>query len=379
YPRNMPASLTTESALNIPLGVHDWNAIRRFAIFSTLGFIAACLIMWLYSKVLIPLFVGMFLAYFVSPWVDVFERKRINRGVAAALIIFIVLGAVGLAFVKLGPLFYDQLRDLVHRVPALIDTLVKSAIATIRSWVQDSGIRDTAGIDRALRSFNIVEQALPRIQSAADGLWTTGANIMGSAFSLVLTPFVTFYLVYEKPRILFFAKKIVPRDVRPYFSRLFTAVDGTLKAVVRGHVKVAVALAILYSVGFSAIGMSAGAAVGVAAGLCRVIPYLDAMVGIMLGVTYVFTAGMPPSKIFAVLGVVGVVQVLDGAFITPRLIGARVGLHPAVVILTVIAAGYHFGFWGVLLAIPVAATLKTIFMMALPVYRDSAWFKNQNS
>ena len=127
YPSNMPASLTNESGLNIPLGMHDWNAIRRFAIFSALGIVAACLIFWLYFKVLIPLFVGAFLAYFVSPWVDAFERKRINRGVAAAMIIFIVLGAVGFALVKMGPLFYDQLRDLIHKVPALIDTLVKSA------------------------------------------------------------------------------------------------------------------------------------------------------------------------------------------------------------------------------------------------------------
>lgn len=357
---------------------HNWAAIRRFVFFLVVILTLLLALLWIYYKVMIPILVGTFLAYFVSPWVDALEKRKINRGIAAALIIVIFLGAVALAIFQIGPLFYDQLRDLVYKVPALIDTLVKSALITVKLWISDAGFGDSESIDRTFRSFNIVDQAIPRLQNAVDGIWSTGANLMGSLFSVVLTPFVTFYLVYEKPRIFHFARQLAPKDIRPYFANLLAALDLTFKAVVRGHIKVAAAVAVLYSVGFTVIGMSAGAAIGVAAGMCRVIPYLDAIVGILLGVTYVFTAGLPATKVFAVLGVVGMVQVVDGAFITPKLIGSRVGLHPAVVILTVIAAGYHLGFWGVLLAIPMAAVVKTIFKMILPVYRDSAWFRDRS-
>ena len=144
--------------------------------------------------------------------------------------------------------------------------------------------------------------------------------------------------------------------------------------VIRGHIKVALALACLYSIGFSAIGLSAGVAIGIAAGMCRVIPYLDVVVGLTLGVTYIFTQQIPVITVFWLVGVIGTVQIVDGAFITPKLIGAKVGLHPLIVILTVIASSAQFGFWGVLLAIPGAAVVKALYKLVLPVYRDSKWF-----
>jgi predicted PurR-regulated permease PerM len=144
--------------------------------------------------------------------------------------------------------------------------------------------------------------------------------------------------------------------------------------VVRGHIKVALALSCLYSIGFSAIGLSAGVAIGITAGICRIIPYLDVVVGVTLGLTYIFTQQLPIAKVFYLVGVIGTVQLLDGAIITPKLIGERVGLHPLVVILTVIAASSQFGFWGVILAIPGAAVFKALYKLVLPVYRDSKWF-----
>jgi predicted PurR-regulated permease PerM len=79
-------------------------------------------------------------------------------------------------------------------------------------------------------------------------------------------------------------------------------------------------------------------------------------------------------QVFYLTGVIGTVQILDGALITPKLIGERVGLHPLVVILTVIAASSQFGFWGVILAIPGAAVIKALYKEILPIYRDSSWF-----
>jgi predicted PurR-regulated permease PerM len=328
-----------------------------------------------YYKVIIPILVGGFFSYFLSPWVDTLQRKKVSRALATSIVLLLVIGVVTFLVTQLGPMLYEQLRDLFQKVPVLLESLAKGVIEKLRMWLLESGFTGLNSIDRALRKFNLLEQSLPRFQGAIDGLWTTGASIMGSLFSLILTPFVTFYLVYEKPRIVMTLKRVVPRDIRPYFLKFFKALDLTLRAVVRGHIKVAATLSVLYTIGFYGIGISTAVAIGVAAGMCRVIPYFDAFVGILLGATYVFTNDLPPSKLFAVLAVVGAVQVIDGAIITPKLIGSRVGLHPAIVILTIIAAGYHLGFWGVLLAIPLAASIKTIVGLILPVYRDSTWFR----
>jgi predicted PurR-regulated permease PerM len=354
---------------------HNWHSIGRFTLMVAIYLCLGVFLSWLYIKVFMPIMASLFFAYMLNPWVDYFEQKRMNRAIVSALIIGGVILGISLGVIQVGPRMYDQLVDLIQKVPSLLDSVIKGATSHLREWVKESGIKDAQAVDRAIRSFNIMEQAVGKLQMAADGLWTTGANLMGSLVSIILTPFLTFYFLYEKPLIIQFFKKITPRDTRPYFVRMMTSLDETMKAVVRGHIKVALALATLYAIGFSSIGLSAGVAIGIAAGVCRVIPYLDAIVGSVLGVTYVFTSGMAASKIFAVLGVVGIVQVLDGALITPKLIGSRVGLHPAVVIVTVFAASYHFGFLGVLLAIPMAAIIKTLFNLTLPVFRDSRWFR----
>lgn len=357
---------------------HDWKALKRFGLFTICMIAVVMLSVWIYAKVALPIIVSLFFAYLVSPWVDYLETRKMSRSVASAVILIFVMVSVAIIAIQVGPRIYDQLIDLIQKVPALVDSMMKSGLSTLREVIKDSGFKDSGALDRSLRGFNIMEQAVNRFQVAVDRVWSTGANIMSLLFSSLLVPFITFFAVSEKPRLLQFLRKLTPRDSRPYFKKLFDSLDETMKAVVRGHIKVALTLAALYSIGFTAIGLSAGVAIGIAAGVCRVIPYVDAIVGSILGITYVFSTGMPPAKIFAVLGVIGLVQVLDGAIITPKLIGSRVGLHPAVVILTVIAGSYHFGFLGVLLAIPVAAAVKTIFKLILPIYRDSKWFRNNS-
>ncbi len=354
----------------------NWSSIRRFLIFSLVATVLFAFLGWFYFKVLTPIFIAGFLAYLISPAVDALERKKINRHLATLFLVVATLGGLAFFFVRVGPVFYEQLTDLVHKAPSLLDSMVRNVMSNVREMLKESGLSNTASIDRALGRFSVLEEALSRLQLAFSGIWATGAGIMGTLLNAILIPFIMFFMVAEKPRLFRFGRRLVPRDVLPYIHKVTAALDDTLKAVVRGHIKVASALAILYAFGFWAIGVTAGVAIGLVAGICRVIPYLDVAVATVLGVTYIFSEGLPPTKVFALLGVIGVVQILDGAIITPNLIGSKVGLHPAVVILSILAFGYHLGFWGVLLAIPMAATIKALYNLALPVYRASHWFKN---
>ena len=353
---------------------HDWRAIKRFIIYLFILTTVTYLVTWFYGKVMVPVFISAFLAYLVNPLVNFMEQRKLNRKVASFLILILIFGVIIWIFIRLFPFLYDQLVGLVQQVPSLVENLSKNAGAMIRDKLREYGIRDHGAVDRALRGFNIVEQALSRFQIAAQRLVDVSAGVMGSLVSLVLVPILTFYIVAEKARIIQWVRRVTPRDLRPYGAKVTATLDETLVNVIRGHIKVALALACLYSIGFSAIGLSAGVAIGIAAGMCRVIPYLDVVVGLTLGVTYIFTQQIPVITVFWLVGVIGTVQIVDGAFITPKLIGAKVGLHPLIVILTVIASSAQFGFWGVLLAIPGAAVVKALYKLVLPVYRDSKWF-----
>lgn len=353
---------------------HDWQAIKRFVIFLGVLAISIYYVSWFYQKVVAPVFVAAFVAYLLNPFVDSLERRKINRKFASLLILLLILGIMVWIFVRLFPFLYDQLVGLVQQVPSLIENISKNAGSFARDKLDEYGINDRGAINRALKGFNLLDQVMGKLQVAAQQVVDLGTIVMGSLVSIVLMPILTFYFLIEKARLIQGVRKITPRDLRPYGIKLVTIIDEALVHVVRGHLKVALALSCLYSIGFSAIGLSAGVAIGIAAGVCRVIPYLDVVVGLTLGLTYIFTQQLAVTKVFYLVGVIGTVQILDGAIITPKLIGERVGLHPLVVILTVIAASSQFGFWGVVLAIPGAAVFKALFKLVLPVYRDSKWF-----
>ncbi|MEI6397296.1 MAG: AI-2E family transporter [Pseudomonadota bacterium] len=356
------------------LRIHDWNAIKRFVIFVAILVALVYGLAIFYASITVPVFIAAFLAYLMNPLVNALETRKVPRSVASLIILFLIFGLVSWAAVRLFPYLYEQLIGLVQQVPSLIDSFSKKIGLTLRETLKEYGIRDNGAVDHALKGFNLFEQGIARLQIAAQGVVNMSAGLMGSILGLVLVPILAFYFVAEKARLIQSIRRVTPRDLRPYGIRVANIVDETLTNVIRGHIKVALTLACLYSIGFSAIGLSAGVAIGIAAGICRVIPYLDVVVGLTLGVTYIFTQQISSITVFWLVGVIGTVQILDGVLITPRLIGSKVGLHPMVVILTVMASGAQFGFWGVLLAIPGAALIKALYKLVLPVYRDSSWF-----
>ncbi len=356
------------------LRTHNWQAIKRFSIFLFLVFLVLFVFSFYFEKVLTPLMISGFLAYLLNPLVNVLEAKKVNRIMGTTLILILISGVIVWVGIRLFPYLYEQLVGLVKQVPGLVEYFAKNAARILRESLMKYGLKDFEAIDQAISNFNLMDQALARFQMAAQGVFDVSAGLMGSVMNFVLIPILTFYFVAEKATILQGFRRITPRDVRPYAARLVSTIDETLTHVIRGHIKVALTLACLYSIGFSAIGLSAGVAIGIAAGICRVIPYLDVIVGLTLGVTYIFTQQIPAVEIFWLVGVIGTVQILDGMLITPKLIGSKVGLHPVIVIVTVLASGAKFGFIGVLLAIPAAAIVKALYKLVLPLYRDSQWF-----
>ena len=365
--------MTTETRKNI-IRVHNWKSLTRFFIFLVL-LISLCFVgAFYYERVMMSVYLAAFLAYLMNPLVNSLELRKLHRSFATIIILSLFFAFIAWAAIRIFPFLYEQLVDLIQEVPALLDNLAKSVGRLLRETLREYGVRDNGAIDRAMGKINLVEQGLARLQMAGQGVFGVGAGLLNSVLNVVLTPILAYYFVSEKPAITMFLRRITPRDIRPYCLRALSIVDEALANVIRGHLKVATALACLYAIGFSAIGLQAGAAIGIAAGVCRIIPYMDVVVGLTLGLTYIFTQHLPNVTVLWLVGVIVAVQILDGVLITPKLIGSKVGLHPMVVILTVIASSSQFGFWGVLLAIPGAAIIKAFYKVGLPIYRDSKWF-----
>ena len=196
----------------------------------------------------------------------------------------------------------------------------------------------------------------------------SGGVLVAAVLSLFLIPIITFYMLRDWDSIMAHLGALVPESQRKTVFRLARESDEVLSAFLRGQVLVMLALAVIYSVGLSLVGVEFAIAIGVVSGLVSFVPYLGFVFGIALAG---LTVAMSPDPLWPVVGVFAtftVAQVIEGSVLTPKLVGDRIGLHPVIVIFAIAAGGQLFGFFGILLALPAAAVLSVLVRFAFDRY-----------
>jgi predicted PurR-regulated permease PerM len=318
--------------------------------------LAALWLLHLLGPILAPFVLAAILAYICNPLVE-----RLGHRLPQLLAVLVTMGLLAAALIAIGLLLTPLLRDeslrIVERLPALINVINGEWIP----WVgQHLGIELDAHI------------APEEIKSLVAAHWgnvqTVLGKIIGSALvggraamqllaTLLLTPVVMFYLLHDWRRLLQSAENAVPRRWHAKAMPLLREVDRVLAEFLRGQVLVMLALALYYATGLLIAGVDFALPLGLLTGLLIFIPYLGYALGLTLALLTAFLQlqGWPP--IIGVAVVYGIGQVLESFVLTPRLVGERIGLHPLAVIFALMAFGQLFGFFGVLVALPVSAAL----------------------
>ena len=311
---------------------------------------------WRLAPVFTPFLISAMLAYLGDPLVDRLEKWRLPRGLAVTMVfvvIFLVLVAILLLLV---PKLEQQLGYLVSRLPDYLRWLRDEAMP----WLEKR-----LGLEpMALRGDVLVAQLTENWQQAGGvaarlvgSLSTSGITLMGWLANFVLIPVVTFYLLRDWDVLVENIHALIPRTVEEQVARLARESDEVLGAFLRGQFLVMSALALIYSTGLMIAGLKLGLLIGLLAGMVSFVPYLGFIVGIgvagVAAVVQTHDASLLPWVVVAF----GVGQMLEGMVLTPWLVGDRVGLHPVAVIFAVLAGGQLFGFFGVLLALPVASVV----------------------
>ena len=186
--------------------------------------------------------------------------------------------------------------------------------------------------------------------------------------SLFLIPIITFYLLRDWDDIVARIGALIPTRQRSTVNQLAKDTDEVLGAFLRGQLLVMLALSVIYSVGLSLVGLQFAIAIGVVSGLVSFVPYLGFVFGIALAF---LTVILEPNSLCLMAGVVAtfsIAQFIEGSFLTPNLVGDRIGLHPVIIIFAIAAGGQLFGFFGILLALPAAAVLSVVVRFAYERY-----------
>jgi predicted PurR-regulated permease PerM len=318
---------------------------------------------------LLPFVAGMAVAYLLDPVADRLERLGVARTLASLLIIFVFIVVVVAILVILVPILVDQVTDLVARAPAYIDSLRKEATPILRKIRSSLTPGQAAQIDEAIRSH--AGDVIGWIGTIVSGIVSGGAaviNILGLVF---IMPVVAFYMIRDWDRFLAHVDSLLPQKSAATIRALAREIDDRLSGFVRGQALVCLLLGVWYAAGLTLVGLDFALLLGIGAGILSIMPYLGNIVG--LGTSLLLAAAQFDNwvRVALVAGVFLSGQVLEGNFVTPKIVGDRVGLHSMWLLFAVIAGGTLLGITGALLAVPTAAALGVLIRFAVQRYRES--------
>ena len=341
-------------------------------------FAAFFALLWLLSDVLFPFVVGIGLAYLLDPIADRLEKWKWPRWAASAVLTLLAVLTVVAALLIIIPLLQSQLVELSTRVPGYLGALRAHAaelIATMQSHLTDADISalkqkisDSSGPD----SIVWVGRVLAKI-------WGGGVALLNLLSLLVITPIVMFYLLRDWDQIVGAIGSWLPQRQAQTIRDQVCEIDSVLSAFARGQFTVCIVSGVFYAVGLSVIGLDFGFIIGFGTGLISFVPYFGMLVGCVAGVGVAIAqfGEWQPVILVAVVFLVG--QFLEGNFVTPKLVGDKIGLHPVWILLALLAGGAVFGFTGILLAIPAAAVIGVLSRFGISQYLKSAAYLKDDS
>lgn len=329
--------------------------------------------LYVFRSILLPFVAGMAVAYLLDPAVDKLEKWGLGRTVGTALALVAFFVAAVAALLLLVPVLQSQILDFAGRVPELFAALRARLGGFVEILEARLSPEDIERLRTAAASF--AGDALALIGRLIESLWSGGLALFNLLSLIFITPIVAFYLLRDWDRMVGAVDGWLPLRHAEAMRALAREADGLLSGFVRGVAMVCLILGAFYGIALSLIGLEFGLFIGLAAGLLSFVPFIGALFGFVISVGVAlaqFTEWVP---IALVAGVFVLGQVVEGNFLTPRLVGKRVGLHPVWVIFALLAGGVLFGFVGLLLAVPLAVVIGVLVRFGLGRYLVSPFHR----
>jgi predicted PurR-regulated permease PerM len=348
--------------------VERFAALQWFAIAALLAWLT-----YLLAPILTPFVAAAILAYICAPLANRLGAWKWPRTLAVLTVMAVLFSLLLLLLLLLLPMLQKEIQTFMARLPQLIDALQLRLVPYLR---QHSGISlqlDSKAIQNLLLSHwqsagGVAGKVLP---------WLGGgsAALIGMLVNLMLMPVVLFYLLRDWPTLLQSVEEAIPRHWHPKLMQIAGEVDSVLAEFLRGQISVMLLMSVFYVIGLWFAGLEFALPIGVVAGMLVFIPYIGMITGLALATLAAFSQFTSFGSVLAVWAVFGAGQMLEGMVVTPWLVGERIGLHPLAVIFALLAFGQLFGFFGVLLALPLSAALLVGLRHAREWYLSSRLYQ----
>jgi len=345
--------------------------VQRQVGFWLLALLLVALALYVLRDVLLPFVAGLALAYLLDPLADRFQRLGLGRLGATILILVLFVLFFVLALVLIIPLIAHQLAAFAEKLPGYIGRLQVLIAQQGAPLIERlGGAEALADIEKSLG--DIVARGAAWLGTVLRSLWSGGQAILGVLSLLVVTPIVAFYLLVDWDRMVRTVDGWLPPRHRDTIRGLAREIDAAMAGFIRGQSLVCLILGTFYAVALMLIGLNFGALIGIISGLLTFIPYVGSLTGFVLSVGVALVQFWPDwTMILATVAIFVFGQFVEGNFLSPKLVGASVGLHPVWLMFALLAFGSLFGFVGLLLAVPLAAAAGVLARFALQRYLQS--------
>lgn len=348
--------------------------LKWHALFWIVAAILAALLLQLLAPVLLPFVTGLALAYFVNPIVDLMGRIGIPRWFSSVLLVAGSMCLIVLAIIFLVPVLTEQAVDLINAAPGEVQrfrTLIEDA-ARARLGPRFPEIEAVF-----VGAMNSITGTLPAFAaSVAQNLWNQGTAAFNFLSLLLVTPLVFFYALLDWPKLVAKVDTWLPRDSADQIRALAAEIDDRVSAFIRGQGVVCLILALFYAVALSAAGLRYGLLVGLLTGLASFIPFAGWALGVITATTLAIIQFWPDlTQVLIIPAILFAGMALDAGFLSPNIVGSKIGLHPVWLIFALLSFSYLFGFVGLLVAVPVSAAIGVLVRFALRTYLASSVYQ----
>jgi len=341
--------------------------LSRFAAMQWLSFaVVFAVLLYLLSPILTPFVAAGILAYICNPLVRRLSARRMPRTLAVVLVMGGLLLLSGLLLLIMLPLLEKQLSLFMARLPDWIEAVRIRLLPQLQVWF---------GADLHWDSQAVKDALLSNWQSAGGTagkllpwLGSGGGAIIGALVNLLLIPVAMFYLLRDWDVLVARLDELIPRDWHHKVTEIFVEVDRVLAEFLRGQISVMLLMSVFYVVALWLAGLEFALPIGIVAGMLVFVPYLGMIIGLALATLAAVMQFPGFGGVLWVWAAFGAGQLIEGMLVTPWLVGDRIGLHPLAVIFALLAFGQMFGFFGLLLALPLSA----ILLVALR--HGNAWY-----
>ena len=335
-------------------------------------FIFFCAFVYVLRSVLLPFVAGIIIGYLLDPLVDRFVKLKISRTWATILVLVLVILLIVPALILLVNVIDSQLGTFISVVPNYVSSLLKKAEPLLAQLKDIFPTFDADKIREYVRAnaANNLKLLGKIIRSVVSG----GMAVVNLISLLLITPVVAFYMLRDWDKFIEKVRGLLPRKSKKSIEQQAREIDRTLAGFIRGQLSVCVILGSFYAIGLQLVGLDLGLLVGFLAGIISFIPYVGTISGFVVGMALAFAQFDTMGPIISVVVVFMVGQFLEGNFLTPKLVGDNVGLHPVWVMFALLAGGVLLGFLGLMIAVPTAAVIGVLIRHAIMNYKKSSLY-----